>query len=187
MPGPMSIVRSSILRPSLLRSHPLQVHALACRSEWPDVAQATAIPCLSLDLMAPSTLAALRGISLSHYSRLLSLVRRRRDNFRQHLDSPDQFHGSNPNNTCRRCGTRVGDLTWKVLRMRLVEEIERCPDGSSIRGDGNGMRNWPEWVACVSASHCNVPLYNGDNTRVSIFRVLDSLPENLLLDEVQGE
>jgi len=80
---------------------------------------------------------------------------------------------------------RVSDLTWKVLRMRLVEEIEKCPNGSSIRGDG--MRHWPEWVACAAASHCSVPLYNAENTRISIFRVLDSLPENLLLDEVPGE
>ena len=30
----------------------------------------------------------------------------------------------------------MGDLTWKVLRMRLLEDIEKYPDGSSICGDG---------------------------------------------------
>jgi hypothetical protein len=185
MPGPMSIVRSAILRPSLSSAYPLQVHALACRYEWSDVAQATAMLCLSHDLTAPSSVAALRGISLSHYGRLLSLIRRRREGFRQLLDSPVQFNGSDPDYACRRCTMRLSDLTWKVLRMRLVEELDKCPDGSSIRGDR--LRRWPEWVTCMAASHCSTPLFNGDGTRQNLIKALDSLPENLLFEDSPAE
>lgn len=143
------------------------------------------MPCLSRDITAPSTVAALRGVDLFHYSRLLSLARRRKDTFREHLDSPAQFQGSDPNYTCGRCLGRVGDLTWKVLRMRLVEELGKCPDGSSIRGDG--LRLWPEWVASMTASHCNKLLFNAEGTRTALIRVLDSLPENLLLEYASGE
>jgi hypothetical protein len=86
-----------------------------------------------LCLSVPSSVTALRGISLSHYSCLLSLVCRRRDAFRQLLDSSHQFHGSNPNYAFKRCSIRP---QREGLTYGLIEELEKCPDGSSIRDDG---------------------------------------------------
>lgn len=177
MLGPMAIVRSSIQRHSLLTVTPLQVYTIACRYHWFEAAQAASIHCLSYDLTDINTIVALRGVSITDYGRLLELARARSNIFRRRLDDPVWFTGSVSNHACLHCGAITGDLTWKVLRMKLAEEFERCPGGNTICKE---LMEWPEWKACMSAFHCIGHLHFGTvPTRSAILRALEGLPESL--------
>lgn len=178
MPGPMSIARGSILHPTLLNGESLRVYKLACRYDWPDVAQLAAMECLAHDLMAPETIAVLSTLSTTDYGALLLLARRRRDEFRRRLDDPASFTGSNPSHACHVCNVQSNDLTWKVLRMKMLEEFELCPGGDTICAEG--IRDWPEWKQCMAASHCEgTRLYDADSTKAHIILALEGLPESL--------
>lgn len=180
MPGPLAVVRSAVQRHSLLITTPHQVYSIACRFNWPEVAQAAAMHCLSCQLTSSKTIAALRGTSIADFGRLLELARARADTFRQRLDDPEWFRGSALTNTCHGCGQPSGDLTWKVLRMKMIEEFERCPSGDTIRDES--MMQWPEWKSCMSASHCNGrTLFVAVATRSTILRALQGLPESLII------
>lgn len=163
----------------LIESHPLRVHALASVYNWDGVAQASAMRCLDFDLTAPETIRDLRGISIENYSRLLSLARLRLRRFREMLNNPAGFSGSNPENICNTCHAPVHDLTWKILRMRLVDEFLTCPSGKNIKRE---LESWPEWTAVIGASHCSGTLYNALRTHTKIMQAITNLPTKLGAD-----
>lgn len=179
MRGMLSVIRSSITHPTLLDSHPLRIHALASTYNWDEVAQASAMRCLDHDLTALETTNALRGTSLDHYGRLMSLAQRRHRRFREILDDPASFNGSHPDYLCKKCGAPARDLTWKILRMRLVDEFAKCTSGAAIISELDG---WPEWDVAMSASHCpSACLYHTMSTYQEIVRSIQSLPTELIV------
>lgn len=177
MPGLLSVLRSSIVGSSLIESHPLRMHALAGLYNWVEVAQASVLPCLDLDLTAPSTIAGLQGLPLDKYGRLLSLARERHQQFRQNLDNPAIFRGSALDFRCLTCGNGVRDDKWKILRMRLVDEFSACTSGMQIE---RNVAAWPEWHEAMQAYHCrDVTLYTPLSTYQQLIIVLRGLPTQL--------
>lgn len=176
MRGLQSIIRSSIMHSSLIESHPLRIHALASIYDWDGVAQASAMRCLDFDIGDPQTIIGLRGTSLEHYSRLLSLARRRQQLFHERLENTTLFGGSHPDYTCKICNTPPRDLSWKVLRMRLVDEIGKHASGTTIERDAE---SWPEWKAAMGSTHCGSALYHEWGTHKKIMSAIAGLPTKL--------
>ncbi|KAF8305047.1 hypothetical protein DL93DRAFT_2089834 [Clavulina sp. PMI_390] len=178
MHGPMRTVRCALQRPSLLENHPLWLYRTALRYDWPEVAKSAAMNCLAFDLRQPGTLLALAPLTITDFYPLVALSRQRIDVFRESINSPDLFGGSSEPHSCSTCGDVSNDLTWKVLRMRLTDTMEACPRGDLIRDEE--MMGWPEWLACMSAFHCEgETLFGGEGTRSALLQVLDSLPTEL--------
>lgn len=164
----------------LIESHPLRIHALAGIYNWDEVAQASALRCLDHDPMTPETIAGLRGLSLEHYGRLLSLARRRHQCLREMLDDPHRFAGSNPDYLCKECDCPARDLTWKVLRMQILDSLSHCPSGAVIKQE---LDRGQEWTNAMSASHCgDIRLYQALATYKNIIAVIDALPTQLDAD-----
>jgi len=173
--GPMSIIQSAITRPRLLED-PLRLYKLACRYGWPEAKMAGWL-CLKYDIGHPEIILRLRGLDLSDYSCLMDLARRRRDKFEEFLNDPLRFQGSSPVYACSKCNVVVNDLSWRVLRLALLREIERCPSGDTIKSEKS--RRWPETIAALGARHCGKLLYDAEETRANILTALDELPADV--------
>ncbi|KAF8320527.1 uncharacterized protein EI90DRAFT_2939226 [Cantharellus anzutake] len=176
MNGPISIMQAAISSPELI-SDPIRLYKLACQFSWEAEMQLSARLALRFDFTHPDIISQLSGIDFADFARLLGLVRRRKDIFESRLNNPDDFNGSNPHYACRICGTIVNDPTWRILRMVLIRELEKCPLGDTIRGEEFLL--WPETVACMSATHCSRALYHSESTRKHILELLDALPTEL--------
>jgi hypothetical protein len=153
MPGPISIIREVISHPRFMQENPLKVYALACRYGWEQLAQNSSQLTLSLDLLSPTLTHALRSLSPDGLLRLLYLHRRRRDLFADALEDPTKFSGSAITYLCKSCHKPNGDRSWKVLKMRMVTEIERRSLGDTICADA--WMEWPETQALKNA-RCSV-------------------------------
>jgi len=176
MTGPISIIQAAITCPELI-SDPLRLYKLACRYSWKPEMQLSARLALKFDFTHSDVISRLNGIDFADFARLLGLVRRRRDMFESRLNSHEDFNGSSPTYACRICATVVHDPTWRILRMMLIREFERCPSGDTIRSEEFLL--WPETVVCMSATHCSRALYHSESTRKHIIELLDALPTQL--------
>ena len=93
--------------------------------------------------------------------RLVTLHRRRRDEFRRLIDSPERFAAGNASTYhCARCGVApLDNSSWRELKNVMFEEMDRRPLGDTISGIGLGlggvetgaiaaMAEWPEARKC---------------------------------------
>ncbi|KAF8325453.1 uncharacterized protein EI90DRAFT_3128817 [Cantharellus anzutake] len=179
MHGPMSIIQLGMTRPELI-SNPFRLYTLACRYGWKEEITIAVNHALDHDITDPASVTRFGAIDFLDYAKLLSLVHRRRTQFERRLNDPVVFCGSNPTHTCRTCQQRVDDLTWLVMKSRLLRELEKHPSGRTICCEsGDGFMQWPETTKAMTAQHCTRLLYSPEHTRNAVLDALKDLPTNL--------
>lgn len=94
-PGPITIIRAALTSPQFLDSDPLRLYAIATHFEWKEEAKIASKKTLKLDLHDASYAPMLEGLASKDLLSLLNLHRRRRDKFKELLDSPERFAAGN--------------------------------------------------------------------------------------------
>lgn len=94
-PGPITSIRSALTSPHFLTSDPLRLYALAKHFEWDEEAKLASTQTLRLNLHDPSHAPALSRLSSKDLLPLYNLHRKRRDQFRTLIDSPERFAAGN--------------------------------------------------------------------------------------------
>ena len=205
-PGPISALRQQFGAASrFVKEDPLRCYAIAKHFEWKEEARLASRHSLRLDLADPRHSAILDHLSPKDARSLLRLHQRRREVFKELLNSPHRFIAGNryvftlllDRNPilnafisargqfhCARCGiTEVSNSTWLELKRRMFQEIDRRPLGdtlvSALMSEGSG--GWTEAMACWESrcfkSDCGALNYDRLTTLRQIQACLDVLPD----------
>jgi len=94
-PGPISNLRPSIASHRFLQQNPLRCYVLATHFGWAQEAKLASTHTLSLNLYDPMHESDIDQLSSKYLLPLLKLHRRRRDMFRELLNSPERFAAGN--------------------------------------------------------------------------------------------
>ncbi|KAJ3569624.1 hypothetical protein NP233_g4930 [Leucocoprinus birnbaumii] len=163
MPGPISILRLLASTEDVL-SHPLRLYSFACRYGWEEEAKLASNRTLKLDLFAPCNQETLQQLPSKALLDLLNLRHRRREQLRGRLDNPPFVSGATAN--CVQCDNLIEYHTWRELKYKILEEMDRRPLGDTILE--SGLADWPEakacWRAKCSKKDCGRLLYDKGET-----------------------
>lgn len=94
-PGPIATIRSALTSPKFLAEDPLRLYALAKHFGWMEEAKLASTHTLTMCLHNPCHAARLAQLSSKDLLPLLNLHRRRRDYFKELIDSPERFTAGN--------------------------------------------------------------------------------------------
>lgn len=94
-PGPISTMRHSLNSKVFLEKHALRCYAIARHFGWDAEAKAASTQTLVLDLYDPIHTSIIDRMTSKDFLRLVEFHRRRRNLFRQLLDSPERFAAGN--------------------------------------------------------------------------------------------
>jgi len=94
-PGPLWIMRNCLTSQQFLQDHPLRCYALATHFNWGDEAKIASTHTLTLNLYDLSHIPIMDEMSSKDLLPLINLHRKRRDLFRELLDSPERFAAGN--------------------------------------------------------------------------------------------
>ncbi|KAF8803233.1 hypothetical protein BYT27DRAFT_7110308 [Phlegmacium glaucopus] len=154
MPGPMTITRSALSSFRFLHEDPLRCYALARRYGWNEEAKLASTHTLGLDILDPIHASTIDQMTSKDLIPLLDLHRKRRDKFRDLINSSNLFGAGNSSGPyyCTRCGvTELDNYTWRDYKNALLLELDRCSLGDTV-GIGMGdTAEWPEAQACWEA------------------------------------
>lgn len=178
-PGPVSIIRSSLITPVFLSEQPLRLYAIATKFGWVEEAQIASTETLALDLYYEGYKEDLERISPRALMRLLRLHRKRREDLKTFLDSTEQFElGNQTKCLCPGCETEMDNHTWRELKWRMLLEMDKRSLGDSLYS--LDMEEWPEAIACWSAtcskSDCARVYYDKIHTLKKVKCCIDDLP-----------
>ncbi|OCB87706.1 hypothetical protein A7U60_g5232 [Sanghuangporus baumii] len=172
---------------------PLLAFAVASRYEWTEELHLTSIATLKLDLYSPQSVKELQFIPSGVLLKLMELHRKRRNLLVASLDL-DESRGVHSigwssvtldKSSCTRPSSHFTTPRWTVLKYRLSEEMERKPDGSSIRGDDFWNRSefdkiWE--IECSGFCRSNggiLRIMSKDKLKAQVLQVLDDLPKTI--------
>ena len=93
--GPIASLRSAFSSPQFIDQCPIRCYALSRHYGWDYEARLASTRTLSLNLCDPNHACSLDQLSSKDLAPLLNLHRRRRDIFRQLLNSPERFPAGN--------------------------------------------------------------------------------------------
>ncbi|TDL26640.1 hypothetical protein BD410DRAFT_783734 [Rickenella mellea] len=116
-------------------SRPLKVYALACTFGWAEDADKLSEQTLDLDLSSPYYAEVLKSIDSTFLYKLFQLRWGIKaevvDGIRLTADmSYDDCYGCKPNCTS---SETPAEEEWECLELLIRGELDRCPDGSSLR------------------------------------------------------
>ncbi|KAF7975064.1 hypothetical protein HWV62_16132 [Athelia sp. TMB] len=174
MPGPVSIIRMSVMTPSLL-NQPLRLYAVACRYGWEEEAKFASGETLVLNLYSEECRPSLQSLSTTALLDLLTLHRDRREVLRKRLDEPPFVGGGNA--VCVACGWSICYQTWRELKYKIILEMDVRPLGDTVLN--TGLAEWHEAKRCWSAKcpnvDCDRVLYDKNETLRVIKECVDGL------------
>ncbi|KAF8802651.1 hypothetical protein BYT27DRAFT_7111985 [Phlegmacium glaucopus] len=180
--GPIASLRTAFSSPEFLNQYPIRCYALSKHYGWDYEAKLASTHTLALDLYDPIHAHSLDQLSSKDLLSLLNLHRKRRDMFRQLLNSPERFTAGNSSSYhCHRCGvTELDNRTWRELKNAIFLEMDRRPLGDAVVDEA---ADWPEALACWEA-RCTKEGCGGQNYgRVATFRqirtCIDILPSTV--------
>ncbi|KAF8182683.1 hypothetical protein BJ912DRAFT_977545 [Pholiota molesta] len=152
-PGPLSTMRHSLISKPFLAQEPLRCYSIAKHFRWDAEAKAASTHTLVLDLCDPIHTPIMELMSSKDILVLLELRRKRRDLFRDLLDSPERFAAGNSSPYhCHLCGVTVLDNhPWKAFKHVMFLEMERRPLGDTLGSVVGETAEWPEALACWEA------------------------------------
>ncbi|CAA7263774.1 unnamed protein product [Cyclocybe aegerita] len=152
-PGPIASIRSALNSHRFLHDHPLRCYVLATHFGWKQEAKLASTHTLTLNLYDPAHSSIIDRLSSKDLLSLLNLHRRRRDMFRELLNSPERFAAGNSSPYhCNRCGvTELDNHTWRVFKSAMFIEMERRPLGDTLGLAVGETAGWPEAIACWEA------------------------------------
>ncbi|KAF9035177.1 hypothetical protein BJ165DRAFT_1355710 [Panaeolus papilionaceus] len=163
-PGPISSIRSAITSPRFLEDYPLRCYVVARHFGWDAEAKIASTHTLTLNLYDPVHEPLLDLMSSRDVLLLLNLHRKRRDMFRDFLNSPERFAAGNSEPYhCNRCGvTELDNHAWKMFKNAMFLEMEKRPLGDTLGVVAGETADWPEAKACWE-SQCSKPDCGGLN------------------------
>jgi hypothetical protein len=94
-PGPIAYIREVLVEQRFLESDPLRLYVLAMHFEWKEEARRAATLTLGLDLQDKRYNETLDRLTTKELIPLLTLRRRRKELFRELLNSPERFTAGN--------------------------------------------------------------------------------------------
>jgi hypothetical protein len=94
-PGPIAQIRLTIGTPDFLKAHPLRVYALAKHFDWKREAKIASTHTLALNLRDAIHTPILKRISSKDLFPLFNLRRKRRERFKELINSPERFTAGN--------------------------------------------------------------------------------------------
>lgn len=180
MPGPIATLRAIVLSPRFLEE-PLRLYSIATRFEWEEEASVAVEKSLVLSIHDAQYETILERIPPKPLLKLLNLHRRRRDEFRNLINSPQRFSAGNLDPSHHQCGTLRDNSSWRNLKARMITEMERRPMGDTLLG--TTFTEWPEATACwtVRCTGCEALSYERGTTLREIKVCLDLLPSGTLI------
>ncbi|KAL5513464.1 hypothetical protein ACEPAH_3863 [Sanghuangporus vaninii] len=174
---------------------PLLSFAIASRYEWTEELRLTSIATLKLDLYSPQSVKELQFIPSGVLLKLMELHRERRNILVASLDLDlDDSCGVRSigwssvtldRSSCMRPASHFTTPRWTVLKYRLSEEMERKPDGSSIREEAFWNRSefdriWETECSGYCRSNGGTSrIMSKDKLKAQVIRVLDNLPKTV--------
>ncbi|KAI0793434.1 hypothetical protein C8Q75DRAFT_561896 [Abortiporus biennis] len=181
MPGALSIIRFAILQPTLLATHPIRVYAIACRWGWKKEAKIASSHTIMLDLLSVSVMQDLRKVDPSDLTRLMLLHRRRRDEFRNGLDSTDIFYANLIPGRCSGCSGDIIHDKWHRLKYEWIAAIEQTP--IDVASKDLLERLELEEVLNSKCTRCQKKLYNTEGTISNLREIMENLPNEVEFDD----
>lgn len=174
MAGALSILRLAICSSPILDAHPIRVYGIACQWGWHEQAKVAAAKTIGVDLFSCDAVKDLGTVDSPYLTRLLVLHRRRREELKAGLDSPNEFYANSTPGRCANCQRDVTHVAWLKLKYAWVAAIEKCP-GEVASG---AVLQRPEIHELLGAAcqHCQRKLYNADGTITKLRAILDRLP-----------
>lgn len=165
--APLSALRSGLITPRFLEDS-LAVYALASRCGWDAEAKLAARKTLALDLYDEDNAPLLESMPAVAVVRLFQYHRARRDTFRAQI-------GDGLGDKCV-CGAGVEGGEWRMLRARLVTEIE---SGNEDGVCSLEMEEWLESEACwaVRCKECKATAYSRSEVLKKIRAAVAALPD----------
>ncbi|KAF8646027.1 hypothetical protein AX16_007452 [Volvariella volvacea WC 439] len=151
-PGPLSVIQGSITSPFFL-SDPLRLYGITTRFGWEEEAKLASEKTLALSLFDDENQHLLRRLSTKSLLALLSLHRKRRDEFKNYVDTADSFfvgNGGDESIPCAGCGQMIDNHWWREYKSRMFLEMDKRPLGDKIIGL-EGVEEWQEAVNCWNA------------------------------------
>ncbi|KZP08450.1 hypothetical protein FIBSPDRAFT_1052417 [Athelia psychrophila] len=178
MPGPMSIIRMSVMTPTLL-DQPLRLYAVACRYGWEEEAKFASAETLTTNLYSEEYRPALQSLSTTALLDLFALHRDRREILRKRLDEPPFVGGGNA--VCVACGWSICYQTWRELKYKIILEMDVRPLGDTVLT--SGLTDWQEakrcWTAKCPNADCDRVLYDKNETLRVIKECVDGLKRTI--------
>ncbi|KAH9475535.1 hypothetical protein JR316_0012650 [Psilocybe cubensis] len=152
-PGPISTMRYALSSHQFLQSHPLKCYMLATHFGWDAEAKLASTHTLTLNLNDKIHSSVIDQMTSKDLLPLLDLHRKRRDMFRELLNSPERFAAGNSSPYhCNRCGvTELDNYAWRAFKHAMFLEIERRPLGDTLGLASGEAAEWPESLACWQA------------------------------------
>ncbi|PPQ98420.1 hypothetical protein CVT24_004099 [Panaeolus cyanescens] len=151
MAGPLSLIRMYIMTTTL--SDPIRLYAIACRHGWIQEAKELSRRTLSMNIYDQTHRSTLRALSSDAMLNLFVLHRSRKDELEKALNSPPFVSGGA--STCIECHHPIVDYTWKLLKGKMLAEMDKRPLGDTILDEG--LSSWPEAISCWKATCPNQP------------------------------
>ncbi|KZT06897.1 uncharacterized protein LAESUDRAFT_141611 [Laetiporus sulphureus 93-53] len=176
MPGPVSIIRSTIAH-HLTDANALRIYRLACSRFWKKEAQLASSYTLTLDLCSPAAMAEVSRMDGPAIAKLFLLHRRRRDALKDALDDPAYF-SANDFPICDACERHLDHVQWISLKYAWLSRSEEAPFG---RTTSVAQLHAPEVLAVVAATcpSCQKQMYMPAVTLRNLQRVVESLPQSI--------
>ncbi|KAF8305074.1 hypothetical protein DL93DRAFT_2172798 [Clavulina sp. PMI_390] len=153
MNGMLSILKTLALESTELRRNPLALYRLASLHGWNDVRRSLLLLCLSRNPSSEYVLNNLKEISVADYRDLVLLAKRRQDSLESRLNNPNCEINRRRLCRCSIAGCRgyYDDSTWQFFKLRLFDELRKCPNGNTI--NQVAIESWPETTALRNAYH----------------------------------
>ncbi|KAK7057440.1 BTB domain-containing protein [Favolaschia claudopus] len=180
MPGPIGVIRLLVMTPPFLDS-PFRLYTVACRYGWEEEARFASTQTLAHHLHDPQVRQGLRRLSTDALLDLISLHHSRKESLRDRLNKPPFVASENAASTCGNCNAPLDYHTWRILKFRMIQEIEIRPLGDTILD--KGLVDWPEakacWLAKCPNRVCARSLYDQEPTMRIIKECIDELPRSI--------
>ena len=189
MPGVLHTLRIHF-RSKIDSFPPLPAFALASHYEWQEEQRILSSLTLGSNLFSEDSLEQLKSVSSHALVKLFDLHRRRRDILIESLQLKNPSGGTFTINdgvmfeqsNCRQPRLHLDTPRWDLFQYHLSREMEKKPDGSSIRERGFWKR--PEFdrlwsAACSRCTGYETSLVNKLGLKDEIIRIIDALPKTI--------
>jgi hypothetical protein len=114
-PGPLSVMRSALTAQQFLQNHPLHCYSIATYFGWNEEAKIASTHTLTLDLHDSAHSPLMDEMSSKDLLLLLNLHRKRRDMFRELLNSPERFAAGNRHVSVQQSFNTAADTILSAL------------------------------------------------------------------------
>ncbi|TDL26622.1 hypothetical protein BD410DRAFT_783711 [Rickenella mellea] len=153
-------------------SRPLEVYALACTFGWAEEVRTQSLRSLNVDLSSPDLADILKSIDSASLYNLFQLRWKRKGKVLLKIDEYEDANGW----ICDcQFNTGTSMAAFDHLRALICEEMDKCPDGSSLQSARFWNQAGPMALWDSRCSACDVPVLDESNVKGFINQALDKI------------